>query len=80
MYESDSEGADRRCAKVNACESMHTVPISIYTAFQNFHLLLPYSLELNCIKSDFLHLHLHNTTHNFQVKERKKFYNFQKII
>ena len=45
--------------------------------FQNFHLLLAYNLELNCIKSDFFHLYLYIVTNNIQVKN--KFHKFQKI-
>ena len=48
-----------------------TVPKeSLNTLFQNFHLLLPDSLELNCIKSNFFHLYFHIVTHNFQVKKQ----------
>ena len=39
-------------------------------SFQNFHLLLPYSLELNWFKSGFSHLYLYSVTHNFQVKNK----------
>ena len=56
--------------KENFENTVYSAYIKSTPPFQNFHLLLPYSLELNFNKPDFSHLYLHIITHNFQMKNK----------
>ena len=62
---------------VSWSHTVSSVPTESLHHLWKFSPFLPYSLELNCIKSGFSRLYLHIVTHNLQVKN--KFYKFQKI-